>query len=268
MDKTVVMCTPDYFGVIYRINPWMHPDKDQVDKDLALKDWHSLIKTYTGLGIKVHTIKQDKKLPDMVYAANFGFVLNNTFIKSNYKYDQRKAESDHAKQFFQKGGFEIYELPDDVAFEGQGDLLKMGNSYFLGWGKRSDQRAKKFLTEALGSKIIDLELVNPYYYHLDTCFAPLDENTVAINPISFTAEGLKKIYQHFPNVILVGKDDNNILACNLVMVGKTVITGLGITQKFKDDLANYGFSTIEVPMGEFRKGGGSVKCLTLEYFKE
>ncbi len=266
MVSTVLMCSPDHFGVVYRINPWMHPEKDQVNKQIALEQWQNLVDIYKSLGLEVQVIPQDPDLPDMVYAANFGFVLNNTFIKANFKYDERKEEAELSKKYFTKQGFEIYELPKEIFFEGQGDLLKMGQSYFFGWGKRSDPQAKKYLEEALGAEIIDLELVDPYYYHLDTCFAPLNETTVAINPLSFTKEGLEKINQHFPNVILMGKEDNAILACNLVVIGETVVTGQGITQKFKDDLAKYGFSTKEVPMDEFRKGGGSVKCLTLEYF--
>ena len=246
----------------------MHPEKDGVDKFRAFRQWNQLRQLYRSLGLSVHTMKQSEDLPDMVFAANFGFVLNNTFIKSNYKYDERKKEAEYGKRFFKEKGFGIYELPADVVFEGQGDLLKVGNTYFFGWGKRSDQKAKKYLEKVLGTKVIDLELVNPYFYHLDTCFAPLDETTVAINPFSFNADGLKKIHQHFPNVILVGKDDNNVLACNLVVIEKTVITSQGVTKEFKDNLAAYSFSIKEVPMDQFLKGGGGVKCLTFEYFKE
>lgn len=137
---------------------------------------------------------------------------------------------------------------------------------FLGFGKRSDKKSKKYLEDILGKPITDFELINPYYYHLDTCFLPLNPETVAINPKSFTKEGLEILQKEFRNIIEVSEKDNNLIACNAVVIGKTIVIGKGISDSLKEKFSASGFSTKEVEMDEYRKGGGSVKCLTLEFY--
>ena len=36
--------------------------------------------------------------------------------------------------------------------------------------------------------------------------------------------------------------------------------------ELKNNIKKYGFKVIEISMDEFRKGGGSIKCLSLEFF--
>lgn len=236
---------------------------NKVDHHRVREEYEALKQVYLELGCEILEIEQGKGLPDMVYAANFGFPQDNIFIKANFMFDERKGEAELAKQYFQNLGFKIKELPENVAWEGQGDFLKVGDKYFLGWGKRSDFEAKKHLASILDGDIIDLKLIDPYYYHIDTCFLPLTKDTVAINQYSFEKEDLEKIKQHFKHIIYVGKNDNAHLACNAVVIGQTIVVARGISQQLKDDFKQAGFDTREVAMDEYRKGGGSVKCLTL-----
>lgn len=263
--KKVLLCPPKNYDIEYEINPWMHVE-NKVNQKRVAGEFAALKKIYASLGVEMLEIEQGKGLPDMVYAANLGSPHDQTFIVANFKYNQRKGESAHAEKYFKNLGFDIEKLPGDIAFEGQGDLLYTSGKYFFGWGKRSDYEAKKYLEKFLKTEIVDFKLVNPYYYHLDTCFAPLDCDTVAINPESFTREGLEKIPKSFKNIITVGKKDNNLIACNLVCVGKQIIIAKGITNELKDAFSRFGYTTVEVPMDEYRKGGGSVKCLTLEFY--
>ena len=39
------MCRPDYFGVEYEINPWMHI-QNEVDHDRAEEQWNALFDAY------------------------------------------------------------------------------------------------------------------------------------------------------------------------------------------------------------------------------
>jgi N-dimethylarginine dimethylaminohydrolase len=221
---------------------------------------------YRELGVEVHEIPQVKGLPDMVYTANVGFLKNSTFIRANFKYEQRRKEADYAERYLEKHfDVEAVALPEDIYFEGQGDLLTDGERFFFGWGKRSDKKAKPYLEDFLNSPVIDFELINPYYYHLDTCFAPLKPGIAVINPESFTEEGKKNVYKCFDQVIEASEEDNKVLACNMVQVNNTIIVGAGITTVLKDKLSKVGYNIFEVPMDEYLKGGGSVKCCTFEF---
>jgi N-dimethylarginine dimethylaminohydrolase len=263
--KKVLLCPPSYYDIEYEINPWMHVE-NKVDHQKAKEEYTQLKAAFEKLGVETLEIEQPQGLPDMVYAANIGFPIDKKFVKANFKYRERQGESPVAKEYFEKLGFSIKEIPDDISFEGQGDLLSIGGKYFFGFGKRSDHEAKVYLEKFLDAELIDFELIDPYYYHLDMCLAPLTSETVAINPESFTSEGLEKIYDHFENIIAIGKEDNQIMACNMVVVDKTIVIGQGISQRLKDALKEFDFTTIEIPMDEFRKGGGSIKCMTLEFY--
>jgi N-dimethylarginine dimethylaminohydrolase len=263
--KKVLLCPPTHFDVVYEINPWMHKEI-QPDKKKALESYTQIKEKYRELGVEVFEIPQVKGLPDMVYTANVGYLRNSTFIRANFKYEQRRKEADYAERYIEKHfDAETVALPDDVYFEGQGDLLTDGERFFFGWGKRSDKKAIPYLEDFLNNSVIDFELVNPFYYHLDTCFAPLTHDIVVINPKSFTEEGKKKVYKSFKHVIEASEEDNKALVCNLVHIDKTIIVGQGITTDLKDKLGKFGYNIFEVPMIEYLKGGGSVKCCTFEF---
>lgn len=265
VNKKVLLCPPDYYDIEYEINPWMDV-QNKVDRKKARDEYNQLKETYKNLGCEVLELAQEKGLPDMVYAANWGFPKGEIFIRSNFKFPQRRKEAELAQKFLENLGYKIDLLPDGIFFEGQGDLLAVGDKYFLGWGKRSDPRVIKYLKKQLGENLLDFELHDPYFYHLDMSLAPLDHNTVVINPKSFKKEDLKKIHQSFKNVIKTDERDNKTMACNLVMVNNTIVIGEGISDNLKKKFYKHGFDFKEIPMGEFRKGGGSVKCLTLEFF--
>ncbi len=258
----ILTCASDYFRIEYEINPWMKVS-DNAEKSEVLLQYRKLLDTFARAGVKFRGIKPDVKFPDMVYTANYGFINNKKFIKANFKYEQRRGESALAEKYFRHVGYKIFSLPENIYFEGEGDLLSVGETYFVGWGKRTMKEAVPHLQEILKGELIDLELVNPYYYHLDTCFAPLNEKTVVINPNSFTDKGMEKINKYFSNIILTSEQDNKVLACNMVVNGKNIVVGQGVTDKFKSDLASHGYTIFETPMSQYIKGGGSVKCCSL-----
>src|SRR5262245_13018448 len=70
-----LMCRPTYFAVEYAINPWMDPAAP-VDTDLAIRQWETLRQVYLDLGHTVDEIDPLPGLPDMVFAANGGTVVD------------------------------------------------------------------------------------------------------------------------------------------------------------------------------------------------
>lgn len=265
MKKRVLLCPPKYYDIEYVINPWMNLE-NKVDFEKANDEYNQLKKTFEDLGAEVLEIIPAPGLPDMVYTANAGFPSGNRFIKSNFRFQQRIKEADLARSFFEKMDFKILTIPDNIYFEGQGDLLTVGGKYFFGYGKRSSVEAKDFLSQMLGTKVITFELNDPYYYHLDMSLGLLDEKTAIVNTRSFTREGMLRLRNEIPNVIEASEHDNDVMACNLVVIGKTVVLGKGISEDLKKKIKKAGFDLREVSMEEYRKGGGSVKCCTLEFF--
>lgn len=273
--KEVLLCPPTKFDVTYSINPWMDTSVP-VNRKKAAKEHNQLTQTYKSLGLHIREIPQEEDLPDMVFTANFGVSVDTTFIPANFKNNERKRESIVAKDYFERAGFTIAELPKDITWEGQGDFLKAGDIYIMGHGQRSDIRARGPIADILGIQekdIVPLELKDPRYYHIDTALAPLDDKTVVINPKAFDDANLAKIRQTFSDVIETSEADNNILGCNLMVVEdkdmhtKIIVKTKGISEELKHEFSVRGYQTRDIPTEEFRKAGGSVKCLTLELYK-
>jgi N-dimethylarginine dimethylaminohydrolase len=263
--KKILMCPPNYFDVEYEINPWMNKD-NKVNRVAVLNTYSAVKSVYDAVGFPVYEIEQEKGLPDMVYTANIGYAEGNVFLRSNFKHPERRKEPKLAADFLKQNGFEIHTVPEEIFFEGEGDVIRSDKKYFMGHGKRTDPRAKKYLEETFKKEFIDLELIDPYYYHLDTCFAPLNDDVVVINRKSFTPEALGKIEKSFNKIIDTNDQDNKVLACNLVVAGNVVVLGKGISPELSENIKKEGFEVREIDMSEYMKGGESVKCITFEIF--
>jgi N-dimethylarginine dimethylaminohydrolase len=159
-------------------------------------------------------------------------------------------------------GFKIQRAPDDTYFEGAGDALFCGDTLFAGYRIRSDARGHQQIGEQLGVRVIPLELVDPYYYHLDTCFCPLAPGRAIYFPPAFDDYGRKALASLVDELIPVDASEARRFACNAVVVGRAVITNTGCPALHRS-LAERGFDPRETPLDEFVKAGGSAKCLTL-----
>lgn len=259
------MCPPDHYDIEYEINPWMHTDNDVIPAQ-AMEEYSAIKKNFLKLGVEIHEIKQVKGLPDMVYTANCGEVVGNTFIVAAFKYKERQGESAVFQEYFEREfGFTTRTMPNGVFFEGQGDLLTDGTRYFFGWGKRSSHEALPYLEKWLDKPVHAFETINPYYYHLDTCFHPLDENLVLINQRSFNKHDIARIHELFETVIETSEEDNKILCCNMVHVGHAIVVNSNLTHDLKTTLSSRGYTVHGVETAEYIKGGGSVKCVSFEF---
>jgi len=258
--RTVLMCKPDFFTVVYRINPWMDPALP-TDTALAVRQWQSLYDTYVGLGFDVHLIDPIDGLPDMVYAANGGFVIDNIAYGASFTYPERQPEGPAYMDWFGANDFDV-RVPENVN-EGEGDFLLVGGVILAGTGFRSASNSHEELASIYGREVVTLNLVNPSFYHLDTAIAVLDDDNIAYLPSAFDAEGLAILRGRFPDAVLVNEEDASVLGLNSFSDGYNVVIASRATD-FERQLRERGYNPIGVDLSELLLGGGGVKCCTLE----
>ncbi|HTX93401.1 MAG TPA: dimethylarginine dimethylaminohydrolase family protein [Mycobacterium sp.] len=256
------MTPPTFFAVEYAINPWMDLTTS-VDADLAQAQWESLYRTYRRLGHQVAVIEAMPGLPDMVYAANGGFIADNVAIVAQFRYAERAGESRAYAEWMSSLGYRP--VFTRHVNEGQGDLLMIGETVLAGYGFRTDRRAHAEVSAALRLPVVSLGLVDPRFYHLDTALAVLDDHTIAFYPPAFSAAAQDQLHALFPDAIVVGSADAFALGLNVVSDGLHVVLPAAATG-FAAQLREVGFEPVGVDLSEFLKGGGSVKCCTLEVF--
>jgi N-dimethylarginine dimethylaminohydrolase len=257
----ILMCPPDYYGIEYEINPWMSRSRGS-SPVRAQKQWQNLHDTLVALGVKVELMTPQRGLPDLVFTANAGLIFHNRFFSSRFRHEVRARETPHFDAWFGANGFQVEHLPEGTYFEGAGDALFCGSTLFAGYRIRSDVNGHQWLGKTLNQQVLPLELVNPHFYHLDTCFCPLAPGEAIYHPDAFDAYGRKVIESNIPRLLAVGEHDAKRFGCNAVVVGNTVIVNAGC-EKLLADLKSWGHATIALELDEFLKAGGSAKCLTL-----
>ncbi len=267
VTRTVLMCRPDYFTVSYRINPWMHPERT-TDTALAVRQWTVLYKTYLDLGFDVQLIDPIEGLPDMVYAANGGFVIDNIAYGASFTYEERQPEGPAYMDWFADNGFDV-RVPENVN-EGEGDFLLINGLILAGTGFRSGSNSHQEVARIYGREVVTLQLVNPNFYHLDTAIAILDpvasaskQGNIAYLPSAFDEPSLAKIHSLFPDALVVTEEDAAVLGLNSFSDGYNVVIA-SRAKDFERQLRERGYNPIGVDLSELLLGGGGVKCCTLE----
>ena len=266
LKRTVLMCKPTYFTVVYRINPWMDPALP-TDTTLAVAQWQTLYDTYIGLGYDVHLIDPIAGLPDMVYAANGGFVIDNVAYGANFTHPERQPEGPAYMEWFGANGYDVRN-PVEIN-EGEGDFLLVGDVILAGTGFRSASDSHAELGRIYNRPVITLTLINPSFYHLDTAIAVLDSGTfdgggeIAYLPSAFDEASLAVLRERFPTAIIVSETDAAILGLNSYSDGYNVVIASRAVG-FEQQLRDRGFNPIGVDLSELLLGGGGVKCCTLE----
>jgi N-dimethylarginine dimethylaminohydrolase len=260
--RRYAMTPPSFFTVEYEINPWMDVTAP-VDVHAAQTQWQCLYETYLRLGHTVDLVDPVPGLPDMVYAANAGLIVNRAAIVARFRFAERAGESNAYADWMSSIGYRPVQTRH--VNEGQGDLLIVGELVLAGYGFRTDVRAHAEIAAALRMPVISLELVDPRFYHLDTALAVLDDHTIAYYPPAFSTSAQAQLRALFPDAIVVGSADAYVLGLNAVSDGLHVVHPVRATG-LAGQLREAGFVPVGVDLSELLRGGGSAKCCTLEVY--
>jgi N-dimethylarginine dimethylaminohydrolase len=268
----VVLTTPTHFDVKYVINPHMSENVGTVNKEVAFQQWKALRATYTALDVSPVVMNGRPGLPDMVFCANQTLPFyqpdrdRRGVVLSRMHAEQRRDEVPYFADMFSEQEYAVEELPEDldVDFEGMGDAIWHPGRFLLwgGYGFRTEPAAYEALSELLDVPVILLELQDPDYYHLDTCFCPLDSEHVLIAPAAFDNEGRALIEKGFDTIIEAPDEEaRHQFACNAHCPdGKHVLIQEGC-EGTTERLRKEGFVPVELDTSEFLKAGGSVFCM-------
>ncbi len=263
---SILMCAPRHFGVDYVINPWMERQVGRTDIARARDQWDNLRRHLAGCA-NLAFVTAEPGLPDMVFTANAGLVVDGAVIVSRFHAKERQPEESLFRRWFEDQGFDVAPWPEGVAFEGAGDALAdhARRLIWCGHGWRSSNLAPGLIQTISGWPTIGLELVDPRFYHLDTCFCPLPDGWLMYYPAAFAEASLETIRAIAPaeKRIEVGETDALAFACNAVEVGGRIFMN-ACSDELQAHLTAAGFVPLVTPLSEFLKAGGAAKCLTLE----
>ncbi len=270
------MVNPQYYRVEYAINPHMK-NKDGtlnlVDPNTAMKQWRSLKAKFAALSVEVIELAGQPDFPDLVFCANQTFPFINlktkrkSIVLSQMRAPQRQGEVGYFQNEAEKLGYDVFRLETKGAsFEGNGDLIPQPKTTNLwgGCGPRTDESVYQELRRRFDLNITSLRLVDPQFYHLDTCFSVLSHDTVAIVKMAFEPEALPLIQKQFKNVIEIPYQEalTTFAGNSFCPDGKNIISHPGASE-FKRLAEGLRFLIHEIDTSEFMKSGGSVFCMKM-----
>ena len=275
-QPSLVMCRPDYFEVSYAINPWMDPNAWSANKAKlageSRRQWENLVSTLHGLGAEVLVRLPEPGVPDMVFTANAAIVLDGKALLARFRDKERQAEEPHFLKFFNELKSRrvlkhVKTLPEGMFQEGTGDCTwdAARQQFWAGYGQRSRREACDMIADYFGRKVVPLELVDPRFYHVDTCLAPLPDGHILYYPAAFSETGRADLERHAGGaewLIAADAADADQLGVNLVGMGKTLVMA-ACSRDLEGKLFRFGYKVKRCPLPAFGMSGGAAFCLTL-----
>ena len=266
---TFLMCPPTLYDVDYVINPWMAGNVHASSRTRAAEQWQRLYEAVSKIA-RVELVEPEPGSPDMVFTANAGLERNGIVAISSFFHPERQGEEPYFRRWFRQAGYTLVDIPRATPFEGEGDALFStdGSCLWAGYGLRTALSSHRALRDTWGIPVVPLQLIDPRFYHLDTCFAPLEGGYVMYFPDAFDHVSLHRIDAFYPpeKRIVVREADAVCFACNAINVGRTIILNK-ISSKLSGELEHLGFKVIQVELTEFLKAGGAAKCLVMKLSK-
>jgi len=266
----LLMCAPTYYDVDYVINPWMEGNVHAASKARAAAQWQALYEELSKRA-KVSLVEGVLGSPDMVFTANAGLRFGNEVALSRFQFAERQGEAAWFEAWFRGEGLGVREMPPGISFEGEGDALWAADSgrLWAGWGFRTALESHRLLKQWWGIEVGSLHLIDPRFYHLDTCFAPLPNGDVLYFPAAFDDASRNAIEACYPasRRVIVSEADAMSFCCNAVCLGDELVMN-HVSQELRENLKSRGFQVCEIPLDEFLKAGGAAKCLVMTLASE
>ena len=227
------------------------------DFQLALKQHGEYVEALKECRLQVTVLEADEDYPDSTFVEDTALLTPNIAIITNPGADSRREEINEMSKVFE-GLFSNVEYIKDAGRLEAGDVMMVGNHFFIGLSERTNQDGANQLISILeryrhtGSK---LALDN--MLHLKSGVSYLEDNNLLLTGDFIDRLEFKKF-----NKILV--DDDESYAANSLWINDKVLVPKGFP-KTKAKIENASYKTIEVDVSEFRKLDGGLSCLSLRF---
>lgn len=226
----------------------------QIDVLLARAQHQSYCQALKDLGLKLINIEADSRFPDCCFVEDPAIVIEDTAIITRLGVKSRTGE-ERAVAKVLKCYKTIRWIKPPGTIEG-GDVLKIGRKIYIGLSERTNQSAIKqvrAIAAGYGYEVIPVRVRG--MIHLKTGCTYLGNNYVTM----VKGKVDEKPFAGYKKIVIPKAES---YSANCLAINGTVLMPEGYP-KTKRLIKNAGFKTRELDMSEFRKGGGSLTCLSI-----
>ena len=227
------------------------------DYSTTLEQHQNYVEALKKYGLEVIIMEADKNYPDSTFIEDTALLTPFCAIIMRPGVKSRIGETESVTEFL-KDYYEKIEIIPEFGTIEAGDIMMVGNHYYIGISERTNEAGAHQLISILtkygmsGSKVKLNDVL-----HLKTGLAYLENNNLVITGEFLNHEEFKKF-----NQIKIDVDES--YAANCIWVNDTVILPAGFP-KTKKVIGQAGYITSDVDVSEFRKLDGGLSCLSLRF---
>ena len=255
-------------------------EKDMVEQ---MEAFNTVLRKYN---IKVYR-PQIIENYNQIFARDIGFVIDDTFVKSNILPD-RERELDAIQYIIdQIDPRKVVRPPAEVHIEG-GDVMLWNNYVFIGTYKGSDYKdyitartnmqGVQYIKDLFPNKMIkEFDLVKSKIeardnaLHLDCCFQPVGTDKGIIYKRGFREEAdylfLVRLFGK-ENLFHITREEMYNMNSNVFSIDTNVVVSERNFTRLNNWLRTNGFVVEEIPYAEIAKQEGLLRCSTLPLIRD
>ncbi len=229
----------------------------QPNFEAAQRQHKRYIEALETCGVNVMILDSDDDYPDSVFVEDTALITPECAIITNPGALSRRGETESMSDALLEFFSEIEEIKTPGTLDA-GDIMMVGNHYYIGLSQRTNAAGANQLIEILAAYDLTgstVELAG--ILHLKTGLSYLENNILLIASGFLNEPQFKQFDQ-----ILVADDE--AYAANSVWINGTVLVPAGFP-KTKAAIEAKGLKTIELNVSEFQKLDGGLSCLSLRF---
>jgi dimethylargininase len=224
---------------------------------LALQQHANYISALKNCGLNVIVLPAENEFPDSTFIEDVALLTPYCAIVTNPGAPSRKGESKNITEFLSQFFNKIEYIKEPGTLDA-GDVLQVGQHFYIGLSKRTNMPGARQMQEILENYGFTSSFINvSSMLHLKSGVAYLENGNLVISEMMATIPEFQKY-----SLIKISSEES--YAANCVWINGKVI----IPKKYpnaKQLIENANYQTIEVDLSEFRKVDGGVSCLSLRF---
>jgi dimethylargininase len=228
-----------------------HPQKNDIDLALALRQHESYVQALQKAGGKVEFLPPQDHLPDATFVEDTAVILEDKVLLCPMKESSRQEEVQSTATRL-KSLRNCVTMDSPATLDG-GDVMQTPDTLFVGLSERTNSQAVEALSKLTSKKVIPVAVTKGL--HLKSATTYLGNNLLIIDPSRIDTSDLKQF-----EWIEVAEHES--YAANCLTIGEIVLMPAGFPNA-REQIHKHGFKTLELEMSEFEKADGAITCLSL-----
>ena len=223
---------------------------------LILQQHRSYVKTLKSIGLKIIELDPQPDYPDAYFVEDTGVVTPQVAIITNPGAESRQGEETTIAEILTP--FRSVEHIQAPGTLDGGDVLMIGNHFFIGISERTNSHGAEQLGKILekyGNTWTTLQVSGGLHFKSSVNYA--GHNTLLVTEDFADHEALGKFDR-----IVVNKEEE--YAANVLWINGHLLIPKGFPDT-KTKLKTLGLSIIELDVSEMRKMDGGLTCLSIRF---